>query len=158
MRSILFSVLLLGLPLQAMAETREERLTVAEDYVTLALQDFDMAAVIDTMWAPIVQQVEAAGQTVSSEQRDKIRALYMETFEAPMTGLMKEQATIMADVMTLAEITALRDFYKTPEGRSVMVKLPQLMQAQQPGVMKLVNETMPVVMPKVLAIINGEGQ
>ena len=73
-----------------------------------------------------------------------------------MTDLMREQAGLMADMMTLAEITALRDFYATPEGRSVMAKLPQLVAAQQPGVMALVNDTMPGLMPEVLAIINGE--
>jgi hypothetical protein len=62
----------------------------------------------------------------------------------------------MADIMTLAEITALRDFYATPEGKSVMAKLPQLTAAQQPGVMQLVNDNMSALMPQVLAIINGE--
>ncbi len=62
----------------------------------------------------------------------------------------------MADLMTLAEITALRDFYATPEGRSVMAKLPQLTAAQQPGMMRLINDNMSGLMPQVLAIINGE--
>lgn len=154
MRSILLASALLCLPFTALAETREERITVADEYVSLALQDFDMAALIATMWAPVIQQVEASGATVSAEQLEAIKALYMQTFEGPMTQLMKDQAPIMADLMTLAEITALRDFYATPEGRSVMKKLPQLTQAQQPGVMKLVNDQLTVLMPKVLEILN----
>ena len=35
-----------ALPLPAFAETREERLAVATEYVDLALQGFDMRAVI----------------------------------------------------------------------------------------------------------------
>jgi len=62
----------------------------------------------------------------------------------------------MADMMTLAEITALRDFYATPEGRSVMAKLPQLSAAQQPGIIALIDGNMEQLMPKVLAIVNGE--
>ena len=73
-----------------------------------------------------------------------------------MTALMRDQSGLMADIMTLAEITALRDFYATPEGRSVMVKLPQLAAAQQPGFAKLLEEKMGPLMPQVLAIINGE--
>ena len=69
---------------------------------------------------------------------------------------MHEQAGIMADMMTLAEITALRDFYATPEGKSVMAKLPQLTAAQQPGMMALINDKMQGLMPQVLAIVNGE--
>lgn len=146
----------LALPLPALAETREERIAVAEEYVALALAEFDMGAVIDTMWLPIVQQAEAAGQTVSDAQKAALKALYSDTFTEPMTALMKEQSAIMADVMTLGEITALRDFYATPEGRSAMAKLPQLTAAQGPGLAALVTEKMEGLMPQVLAILNGE--
>jgi hypothetical protein len=147
---------LLALPLPALAETRDERVAVATEYVDLALQGFDMAAVIETMYQPILQQVAAGGQTLSEDQIAQIRQLYMDTFTEPMTTLMRDQAQIMADMMTLGEITALRDFYATPEGRSVLAKLPQLTAAQQPGVMALINDKMSGLMPQVLAIINGE--
>lgn len=147
---------LLALPLPALAETREEREAVASEYVELALQGFDMTAMIETMYQPILQQVAAGGQTLSEEQVGKIRQLYLDTFTQPMAKLMRDQAGIMADMFTLAEITALRDFYATPEGRSVMAKLPQLTAAQQPGMMALINDQMQGMMPKVLAIINGE--
>lgn len=147
---------LLALPLPALADTREERVAVAKEYVDLALDGFDMSAVIETMYQPILQQVAAGGQTLTDAQVAEIRQLYLDTFSQPMTTLMLEQSEIMADIMTLAEITALRDFYATPEGKSVMAKLPQLTAAQQPGVMALVNENMEGLMPKVIAIINGE--
>ncbi|WP_137112278.1 DUF2059 domain-containing protein [Rhodobacter sp. SY28-1] len=147
---------LLALPLPALAETREERVAVATEYVDLALQGFDMSAVIENMYQPILQQVAAGGQTLSDEQVAQIRQLYLDTFTEPMTTLMRDQAQIMADMMTLGEITALRDFYATPEGRSVLAKLPQLTAAQQPGVMALINDKMTGLMPQVLAIVNGE--
>jgi hypothetical protein len=146
----------LALPLPAVADTRDERLAVATEYVELALEGFDMAAVIDTMYQPILQQVAAGGQTLSEDQVTQIRQLYLDTFTEPMTTLMRDQAQLMADMMTLAEITALRDFYATPEGRSVLAKLPQLTAAQQPGVMALINDKMTGLMPQVLAIVNGE--
>ena len=147
---------LLALPLPAHAETREERVAVATEYVDLALQGFDMAAVIETMYQPILQQVAAGGQKLSEDQVAHIRQLYLDTFTEPMTTLMRDQAQIMADMMTLGEITALRDFSATPEGRSVLAKLPQLTAAQQPGVMALINGKMAGLMPQVLAIVNGE--
>ncbi len=131
-------------------------MAIAEEYIELALADFDMAAIIETMYQPVLQQVAAGGQTLSEDQVGQIRQLYLDTFTEPMTKLMRDQTEIMADIMTLGEITALRDFYATPEGRSVMGKLPQLTAAQQPGVMQLVNDSMPGLMPQVLAIINGE--
>jgi hypothetical protein len=148
--------LALALPLSAFAETREERVAVAAEYVELALQGFDMAAMIETMYQPVLQQVAAGGQTLSEAQVGQIRQLYLDTFTAPMTTLMHDQAGLMADMMTLDEITALRDFYATPEGRSVMAKLPQLTAAQQPGIMALINDNMTTLMPKVLAVINSE--
>jgi hypothetical protein len=148
--------LALALPLSAFAETREERVAVAAEYVELALQGFDMAAMIETMYQPVLQQVAAGGQTLSEAQVGQIRQLYLDTFTAPMTTLMRDQAGLMADMMTLDEITALRDFYATPEGRSVMAKLPQLTAAQQPGIMALINDNMTTLMPKVLAVINSE--
>lgn len=154
MRCFLLTLALVSLPFGAMADERDERVKVAQDYVTMALADFDMDALIATMWAPVVQQVEASGVTVTPEQRTKIDTLYQDTFAAPMASLMQEQAGIMADMMTMEEITALRDFYATPAGRSVMAKLPQLTQAQQPGVMKLINDKMSGLMPKVLEIVN----
>lgn len=155
MRSLLLAILL-ALPLAVLAETREERVAVATEYVDLALKGFDIAAVIETMYQPVLQQVAAGGQTLSEDQVAQIRKLYLDTFSEPMTTLMRDQSQIMADLMTLAEITALRDFYATPEGRSVMAKLPQLTAAQQPGVMQLINDNMGALMPQVLAIINGE--
>jgi hypothetical protein len=152
----LILAVLMALPLPALAETREERVAAAEEYVELALQGFDMSAIIETMYQPVLQQVAAGGQTLSDAQVAQIRTLYLDTFTDPMTTLMRDQAQIMADLMTLGEITALRDFYATPEGRSVMAKLPQLTAAQQPGVMQLINENMGTLMPQVLAIINGE--
>jgi hypothetical protein len=149
-------VALLALPLPALAETRDERLVVAAEYVELALQGFDMSAMIETMYLPILQQVEAGGQTLTEAQVAQIRQLYLDTFTEPMTSIMRDQAGIMADMMTLAEITALRDFYTTPEGKSVMAKLPQLTAAQQPGIMALINDNMESLMPQVLGIINGE--
>ncbi len=140
----------------ALAETREERETVAKEYVELALQGFDMTLMIETMYQPILQQVAAGGQVLSEAQVGQIRQLYLDTFTTPLTGLMRDQAGIMADMMTLGEITALRDFYATPEGRSVMGKLPHLTAAQQPGIIALVEKNIADLMPSVIAIINGE--
>ena len=157
-KKVLLLVVALALPLPAFAETREERLAVANDYIELALAGFDMSAAIETMYQPVLGQVAAGGQTLSDEQIAKIRQLYLDTFTEPMTKLMHDQSEIMADMFTLAEITALRDFYATPEGKSVMSKLPQLTAAQQPGMMALINDKMTGLMPQVLAIVNGEAE
>lgn len=153
----LILALALALPLPALAdEGRDQRIAIAADYVDLALADFDMPALIATMYQPVLDQVAAGGQVLTEAQVTQIRQLYLDAFTGPMTTLMRDQAAIMADLMTLEEITALRDFYATPEGRSVLAKLPQLTAAQQPGVMALVNDKVSAIMPQVIAVINGE--
>ncbi len=155
MRGLILAALL-ALPLPALSETRDERVVAARQYVDLALAGFDMAAMIETMYQPILQQVAAGGATLTEAQVAQIKQLYLDTFTEPLTTLMHDQSEIMADMMTLSEITALRDFYATPEGKSVMAKLPQLTVAQQPGMMALINDKMTGLMPQVLAIVNGE--
>ena len=144
------------IPLPALAETREERVTAAQIYIDMALADFDMEAMIGMLYQPILDQVTAGGAVLTEDQLAKIKALYMGAFAEPLPALMRDQAGIMADMFTLAEINALNDFYATPEGKSVMAKLPQLTAAQQPALNQFIGTTMQDLMPQVLAIVNGE--
>ena len=98
--ALVMALLALPLPLPTLAETREERVAAAAEYVDLALQGFDISAMIDTMYQPILSQVAAGGQTLSDAQVAEIRQLYLDTFTDPLTQLMRDQAGIMADMMT----------------------------------------------------------
>lgn len=137
----------------ALAETREERLAVATEYNDAALADMDMDAMITTMWEPLVTQV---APQATDEQKDQIHALYVETFQPRMTEMMKQQPDIMADIYSLEELEALRDFYATPVGKSVIMKLPQVMQAIQPQLMAMVQETIPTIIPQVQQILEPQ--
>ena len=152
----LLLALVLALPLPAIAETREERVAAAQVYIDMALADFDMEAMIGMLYQPILDQVTAGGAVLTEDQLAKIKALYLEAFAEPLPALMRDQAGIMADMFTLAEIKALSDFYATPEGKSVMAKLPQLTAAQQPALNAFIGTTMQGLMPQVLAVVNGE--
>lgn len=148
--------LVVAFALPGFADSREERLSVATEYVEATLEDMDMPAVIKTMWIPLVQQVESTGQTLIPEQLDEIDALYQATFSEPMFEIMRAQIEVMAEILSLEEITALRDFYATEHGRSAMRKLPQMMERQQPMIMALVQEQVPEILPQLKAIIDGE--
>lgn len=159
MRKTLCLIGLMALPLvttAAYAETREDRLAIAKTYIESTLQDLDMAAVIQGMWKPLAAQVEASGTPLSPEQLQKIDALYQAQFTEPMTTIMRDQAGVMADVYTLDEITALSGFYKTEHGRAAIVKMPKLMEFQTPMIMEMVEAELPVIMPKIRAIVEGE--
>lgn len=140
----------------AHADTPEERLTVATSYIDSTLQDLDMKAVIQGMWKPIAAQLEASGTPLRPEQLQEIDALYQARFTEPMTQIMRDQAKVMAEIYTLDEITALADFYETEHGRAAIVKMPKMMELQTPMIMKMVEDQMPTIMPKIRAIIEGE--
>ncbi len=155
MKSLILA-LALALPLPALAETRDERVAAAQVYIDMALADFDMEAMIGMLYQPILDQVTVGGAVLTDDQLGKIKALYLDAFSEPLPAMMRDQAGIMADMFTLAEITALTDFYATPEGKSVMAKLPQLTAAQAPALNNFIGAKMQELMPQVLAIVNGE--
>ena len=142
-------------PLYASADSGyAERLAVAKQYVTVSLEDIDMTKMVKQMWLPLAQQIETdRGSPLSSSQIEKIDKLYQDTYYLKMYNIMSQQDKIMADIFTLEEIVALRDFYYTEEGRSVMNKLPDLVGAQQPIITKLVQETLPTIIPEIEKII-----
>ena len=155
MRSLIFAAAL-ALALPAEADTYEERLAVAKEYVEATMADFDMAKMIRQMWVPVADQVAANGKELTEAQKADIDALYQATFTDPMWDIMRGQDVVMAELLTLEEITAVRDFYMTDNGRSVMMKLPDIFARQQPLIMGMVQETMPAVMPQLMQIIERE--
>ena len=155
MRALLLATFL-ALPLPAVAETREERIAAARDYIAIVLEGFDEVRFVESLYQPILDQVAATGETLTDEQLAAIRDLYFQAFANPLDLLMTDQAEIMADIMTLAEIQAIVAFYSTAEGRSVMAKLPQLNAAQQQKMSETIGRHADALTPQVLAIINEE--
>ncbi|PTW51897.1 MULTISPECIES: DUF2059 domain-containing protein [Rhodovulum] len=146
--------LVLAAPLWA-DETRQDRLEAAHDYVQRAVADMDLEEIVRSMWRPAVSSIEAGGTRLTPSQLSRIEALYAEIYTDRLRALMLSQDELMADLMTLDEIEALRDFYATPEGRSVMQKLPKVLNAQQPQIIELVQSTMPEVLTRMQGIVEA---
>lgn len=144
-------VCLLTLPAHAESD-RAARLAVAQDYIAATMKTMDMQAFIRQLWQPMVEQMAATRQPLSEEQITQIEALFSAELTGPMTEVMLRQDAIMADLMTLEELTALRDFFLSEHGRTAMEKMPQLAQMQQPMITAVLQEKMLVMMPKIEAI------
>jgi hypothetical protein len=136
-KPITFALCLLA-PLPGHAQDdRAARLEVAKEYVASTVADMDMGRVIEQMWKPLVPQIEGSiGKALSEDQLKQIDALYQETYAGKMIEIMSAQDEVMADLLTLPEIEALRDFYASENGRAVMMKLPDILAAQQPQISK----------------------
>jgi len=156
MRFLIGAATALCLALPAYAETeaeaREARVAIAKDYVEATMKDMDIQDFIRQLWTPMIQQMANNRQPMSPEQISQIETLFSQELTEPLTDVMLQQDEIMADLMTLEELTALRDFYMSEHGSAVMRKMPQLAQVQQPMISAVLQKAMPVMMPKIEAI------
>ncbi|WP_294614686.1 DUF2059 domain-containing protein [Roseovarius sp.] len=146
------AALCLAFPVHAETDTRDARLAVAREYVEASMDGMDIQDFIRQLWTPMIKQMANNRQPMSPEQISQIETLFSDELTGPLTEVMLKQDEIMADLMTLEELTALRDFYTSEHGRSVMEKMPQLAQIQQPMISAVLQKAMPVMMPKIEAI------
>ncbi|SLN12131.1 hypothetical protein PEL8287_00315 [Roseovarius litorisediminis] len=150
-----FTALCLTLPATAQDSDQAERLAVAQEYVDATMADMDMAAFIKQMWIPVIQQMKNSGKNLSPEQITQIETLYNDTLTEPLTNVMLQQVDLMAELMTLEELSALRDFYNSEDGRAVMQKMPTLSQRQQPMIAEMLRNITPQMLPRLQEIISG---
>ncbi|MGR3547091.1 MAG: DUF2059 domain-containing protein [Roseovarius sp.] len=137
-------------------DDRAARVAIAKEYVDATMSDADIQEFIRQLWQPMIEQMAAHRQRMSEEQIAQIDKLFLDHLTEPLTNVMRKQDEIMADLMTLEELTALRDFYLSEHGGAVMRKMPQLAQIQQPMISAVLQEAMPVMMPKIEAITTAE--
>ncbi len=138
-------------------DDRDARLAAAREYVTRSVADRGVTDIIEQMWQPMVPTLEKnSGKALTEDQLTRIDALYQEAFGSKLLELMLAQDEVMAELMTLSEIEALRDFYATEIGRAVMMKLPTVLADQQPQIMTMVQTTMPEITTELLAIVAGQ--
>lgn len=156
MRFLIGAATALCLALPAYADTatdnREARVAIAKDYVEATMKDMDIQDFIRQLWFPMIEQMAKNRQPMSPEQISQIEKLFSDELTGPLTEVMLKQDEVMADLMSLEELTALRDFYMSEHGRAVMEKMPQLAQIQQPMISAVLQKAMPVMMPKIEAI------
>ena len=154
------SILLAGAALVAVAacsnstpppKTDEEKIRVANEIAGLTTDP----AMFDRMFDEMTQQVRlsTAGQSdLCAAQTDVARCEQIETkvnaeaqafmketmdqTKAMMPELMTDMAAIMAQTYTGEELAKMKDFYASDEGKSIMMKQPQVMQQFLPVVMQ----------------------
>lgn len=159
MRFVTGAVLALCLALPAHADSdRDARLAVAQDYVAASMADMDIQEFIRQLWQPMVQQMAATRQPLRPGQIEEIEALFSDELTGPLTEVMNRQDEVLTDLLSLEELTALRDFYTSEHGGAVMRKMPQLAQAQQPMISAVLQDAMPRMMPRIKAITTREAQ
>ncbi len=79
------------------------------------------------------RQLAAEGLKMPREMQEQIEAIVADESERLPVLMMPETIDIYAQVLSLEELEALRAFYRTPAGASVMQKIPLLTQAIVPS-------------------------
>ena len=108
------------------------------------------AAVPPDQAAACTQKMEgskATAQSVAVEMADKAKAT--------MPALMQDMGAIMAAKYTGEELVAMKDFYSSPEGQSIMQKQPQVMAEFMPKVMERLQPLQMEMMQKLSDRMNA---
>ncbi|MFT3831545.1 MAG: DUF2059 domain-containing protein [Opitutaceae bacterium] len=127
--------------------TDPAKLALAHDVIKAMQADRS----IDAMTGQIKQMV--AQQTASylpadatPEQKAKIAKLQNEALDLAMTaakGLIGKMDAVYAEVYSAEELAAIKAFFTSPEGQSMLAKQPQLMQRMMPLAQQMQGELMP---------------
>jgi hypothetical protein len=134
----------------AAPKTDEEKIKMANEIAGLTTDP----KMFDAMFDGMTQQMKIAAQgnaALCDAQKDVARcqqvqaavekeaqAFMAETMEKTkemVPELMTDMAAIMASTYTGEELAKMRDFYASEEGKSIMMKQPQVMQQFMPAVM-----------------------
>ena len=91
---------------------------------------------------------ESLPPNATPEQRQKFEALQGRIMDVSMTatkGLIAKMDQIYASVYSEAELNAMKAFFLSPEGQSMLAKQPQIMQHLMPLVQQMQRDLMPQV-------------
>lgn len=126
--------------------TDAEKQKLASEIATLMTDPKMIDGVMDSMSGVMLPTMLNMCETVPAAQRDACLARVekarpamdesmkegMEQVKTIMPELMQEMGTIMARVYTGEELAKMRDYYSSPEGRSIMQKQPQVLAEYMP--------------------------
>ncbi len=131
--------------------TDPAKLVLAREVIAVMKAD----KMFDAMAAQMKQsamQITAVPANATPEQRAKATALQGKIFDLSMAaakGMIAKMDQIYADVYTEAELHAMKTFFSSPEGQSMLAKQPQIMQ----HVMPLVQEMQRTLIPQVQKLV-----
>ncbi|NLD38414.1 MAG: DUF2059 domain-containing protein [Desulfatiglans sp.] len=123
-----------------------------EEYAKEIIALSDVGKILDQVMAQMKQmqgQIMAQAGIPESEKekamefQDKLQALITEAFD--MKKIEPQFVDIFTSVYTVEELKAISVFYKTPEGKSMLEKQPQVLQKSMLLAQNLVQDLLPEI-------------
>jgi hypothetical protein len=134
--SALLAVLALAAGPASAQDDLAERQAVAKEYLGLSLETMDFDAMAAQLSASLLQPVAQRQPALYLSKEKVLKGIVEQGLVESMRNAMLGVDAEMAKAFTLQELTALRDFYASPVGMSVMTKMPAFMAEAMPRIMQ----------------------
>ena len=115
---------------------RDEREAVAAEYREAFLAAADLDAMVVPMAQPLLNEIARVQPDVWEEKGDAITEIVTAYMRRNVEQSMEGMDAKMAEVFSMEELVALRDFYASDVGQAVMSKMPAFMAEVMPKVME----------------------
>ena len=138
MRNLVLSVLLASFTVSSAVadEAFEARRLVAAEYISLANKTMDFTAMAQAVMPPLMASLKKANPDIQADQEKLAQTMIVEHLSKMLADSMQGLDTSMAEAFSLTELEALRDFYASAEGQSVMSKMPAFMSQNMPRILQ----------------------
>ena len=113
----------------------EARKALAREYVDIFVATTDLRDMALSSAAPLFDRIARDQPDLWQAKQDVITEIYVSHVAERLATAMISLDAPMAQVFTLEELRALRDFYASPEGRAVLAKMPAFMKQVMPWVL-----------------------
>jgi uncharacterized protein len=147
MKKIALILSLVAFASGAFAEESPAKLALAREVIA-ALQADKMIDGMMTQMKQMAMQSTTVPPDATPEQKAKAEKLQNDVMKLTMDAAKKmisQMDQAYAEVYSEADLKAMKTFFTSPEGQSMIAKQPQLMQKMMPMMQKMQQELMPQI-------------
>jgi hypothetical protein len=144
---------LVALAATSFAQEKSANLTLAREVMTAMHADTMINGMLAQM-KKLALQTASIPADATPEQRQKAEKLQTQIMELSMNaakGMIAKMDQVYAEVYSEAELRAMKAFFVSPEGQSMLAKQPQVMARVMPLVQQMQQELMPQIQKLVAA-------
>lgn len=157
MKKTLLALSLLAFSTAGFAEEANPKLLLAREVITALQAD----KVVDGMLTQLKQMakqstpVPADATPEQIAKAEKVQSDILEITMAAAKKMISQLDQLYADVYSESELQAMKAFFSTPEGKSMIAKQPELMKRMMPLIQGMQQELMPQVQSILAAAKNA---
>jgi len=147
MKKTLLLLSMLALATGAIAQDNAVKLTLAREVISAMHADkmFDSMAGQMKQMAAMSAGIPADATPEQRQKAEAVQAKVMDLSMAAAKTMISQMDQIYADVYSEAELTAMKAFFTSPEGQSMLAKQPQIMTRIMPLVQQMQRDLMPKI-------------